>query len=38
LRVDDARERTSPPGKAGSKVKVTVTTVESDYTGSSPSK
>lgn len=29
---------TSPPGKSGSKVKVTVTTVESDYTGSGPSK
>jgi hypothetical protein len=29
---------TSPPGKAGSKVKVTVTTVESDFTGSGPSK
>jgi hypothetical protein len=28
----------SPPGKSGSKVKVTVTTVESDYTGSGPSK
>jgi IPT/TIG domain len=29
---------TSPPGKSGSKVKVTVTTVESDYTASGASK
>jgi pro-kumamolisin-like protein/IPT/TIG domain-containing protein len=29
---------TSPPGKSGSKVKVTVTTVESDFTGSGRSK
>jgi hypothetical protein len=29
---------TSPPGAAGSKEKVTVTTVESDFTGSGPSK
>jgi hypothetical protein len=29
---------TSPSGKSGSKEKVTVTTVESDYTGSGPSK
>jgi hypothetical protein len=29
---------TSPPGIAGSKVKVTVTTVESEFTGSGHSK
>ena len=28
----------SPPGKAGTKVKVTVTTVESDFTGSGHSR
>jgi len=28
---------TAPPGVAGTKVKVTVTTVESDLTGSGPS-
>jgi hypothetical protein len=31
-------DATVPPGRAGAKVKVTVTTVESDFTGAGPSK
>jgi hypothetical protein len=31
-------QATAPPGKAGTTVKVTITTVESDFTGSGPSK
>jgi hypothetical protein len=34
----DLVDATSPPGKAGSTVVVTVTTVESDFTGSGPSR
>jgi hypothetical protein len=41
LRVDLPGARHRPPGKAGkagTTVKVTVTTVESDFTGTGPSK